>query len=231
MPRLVSRVFQYAGDTRSADDFLFVNTHARTHIDGLAHVWKGKTLYNGFDAGSVLFNSHADKCGIEKVGAIINRGVLLDVARLKEMENLQRGTVITARDLEECAKAEKIKFYGGETLLIRTGWLRKYDKENPLDFHREAPGVNLSVVDYIDKNQIAVVGGDTSAFEIYPSKESSDTPIPVHIELIWKRGIHIIEQMNLEKLATDKVWEFLFVLIPLPISGALGSPVNPIAVR
>ena len=54
---------------------------------------------------------------------------------------------------------------------------------------------------------------------------------PVHELLIVKNGIYILENLDLEGLANDKVYEFAFIFSPLRLKGATGSPGNPIAVR
>jgi kynurenine formamidase len=52
----------------------------------------------------------------------------------------------------------------------------------------------------------------------------------VHVHLLVESGIHIIEALNLEELAAEHVYEFLFIAIPLKIRGATGSPIRPVAI-
>ena len=67
-------------------------------------------------------------------------------------------------------------------------------------------------------------GSDTVAFERVPSG------MAVHVHLLVESGIHIIEALNLEQLAADRVYEFLFIGIPMKIRGATGSPLRPLAI-
>ena len=53
--------------------------------------------------------------------------------------------------------------------------------------------------------------------------------MPVHIHLLFGRGIHIIEALDLEALARDRVYEFLFIAAPLKLRGGTGAPLRPLA--
>ena len=54
--------------------------------------------------------------------------------------------------------------------------------------------------------------------------------MPVHVHLLVESGIHIVECLNLEELAADRVYEFQFIAAPMKIRGATGAPVRPIAI-
>ncbi len=216
------------GNATIAEDYISTSTHNQTHIDALAHVWKGSKLFNGFSSNNVTTRG-AKRCSIDKAGPIVTRGVLLDIARYKKLDNLERGYAINDQDLFGCMREENIKISPGDALLIRTGWIRTFDPKEPVNFFRGDPGLAIKALKVIDKSRVSVIGSDNYSLEVDPS-ESGTAKIPLHLELIWKRGIHLIELMNLEELSKDKVWEFLLVITPLPISNGLGSPVAPVAI-
>src|SRR5205814_3564196 len=83
----------------TSDDVVTMGLQAATHWDALAHVSYGGSLYNGFPASSVTEDGAAH-CGIDKAGAIVTRGVLLDVARARGVDRVEGGVAIGADDLE-----------------------------------------------------------------------------------------------------------------------------------
>jgi kynurenine formamidase len=72
------------------------------------------------------------------------------------------------------------------------------------------------------------VAGDNVGLEVIPSTDPTN-PHPVHIEFLIRRGIHIMELVDMEQLAAESVHEFCFVSLPLRVSGTTGSMVRPIA--
>lgn len=222
-----------------ADDFVVLYLQCGTQWDGLAHVfWQGK-LYNGY-TWEVVTSRGALKNSIDKIArGIASRGVLLDVAHSKGVAVLEPSCVITPQDLENCMKSQGVEVTSGDVLLIRTGQMRKFTVEGDREAYMgygetRLPGIGLEVVPWLHAREVAAVACDTLALEVLP------TPIPgvrgaVHVLLIRDMGLTIGEMFNLEELADDcakdGVYEFLFVGPPLPITGAVGSPVNPLAIK
>ncbi len=98
----------YTGDVNDAcfnDDVVDMPLSAATHIDSLAHVTYGGQMYNGFSADLVTETEGATRCGADKIGPIVTRGVLLDVARAKGVDRLEPGYAITAEDLDSALAA------------------------------------------------------------------------------------------------------------------------------
>jgi len=213
----------------SADDYILLNTHALTHIDSVAHDWSEGQLYNGFDANTIT-SMGAEKCGIDKVGPIVTRGVLLDMARFKGVKSLQRGEAIGRSDILSCAQSENVELQPGDAVLIRTGYLGTFTKEKELEFFSGAPGIGRSAIALFDEIEPAVIGTDTPYLEVEPCEDTGRLSWPIHLELIWKRGASLIELLNLDYLSNDAVKEFLFVAAPLNIKNGLGSPINPVAI-
>jgi len=215
-------------NARAADDYIIMPTHSGTHIDALAHVWTGDELYNGHSANYVR-SYGATRCGIDKMGPLVGRGVLLDVAATKGVEVLDAGYVITASDLEACANLNGVQVGEGDTVLVRTGWL-KARVGTPELFHSNQPGIGLDAARWLASRDVVAVGADNSSVEAMDWDGRRTTPNVVHQMLIREFGIPLMELMTLEGPAQDGVHEFLLVVAPLPIKGGVGSPVNPVAI-
>lgn len=215
------------GGVSAADDYLIMACHGTTHIDALAHVWIENLMYNGF-SGSLVRSSGAHKLGIENVRQLVTRGVLLDIARFKGIPHLEGGYAITDSDLQACAAAQGVAAGTGDVLLIRTGWLSVF-YQNPDEFYRAQPGLGTSSGKWIIEREIVAVGADNIAVEVEPAEDGRSV-VPLHVELLRNHGIYFMELLDLEELARDKVFEFLFVAAPLRIFGGVGSPINPLAI-
>ncbi len=77
---------------------------------------------------------------------------------------------------------------------------------------------------------VVAVGADNMAWDV-PGPRDPETGVTLfaHVYLLVKKGIYIIENVNLEALARDRRWRFAFVGIPLKFRGATGSPIRPLA--
>ncbi|MHB8394180.1 MAG: cyclase family protein [Candidatus Dormibacteria bacterium] len=221
---------------RSADDIIIMPLQCGTQWDGLGHiVFEGK-IYNGYDA-SFVSSKGALKNDIARLGnRIVSRGVLLDVARAQEQEWLEPGTVIGGAELEACAKRQKVAVGEGDIVLVRTGQMSQVKSRGSWGDYAagSAPGLGLDSVAWIHDNRLAAVATDTWGAEVLPN-ETPDVFQPLHILLVVHLGLTLGEIFDLEELATDcaadGVYEFLFVAPPLPITRAVGSPINPVAVK
>jgi kynurenine formamidase len=204
-----------------------------TQLDGLGHVGVridgDDYFYNGFRRSQFGTAYGLEKLGIENVGVFFTRGVLLDVAASRGVDRLKVGEVVTVRDLEAAMKAQHIAVRDGDVVVIRTGHGQLWMKDNAT-FSAGEPGIGMEAAHWLSDHKIVMVGSDTWATEVVPP-EDPDRPFPVHQWLLVRHGIYNIENLDLEELARDKVYEFAFILAPLKLKGATGSPGNPIAVR
>ena len=208
--------FGAAPGTGSHEDVVVLPTHEATHMDALGHVFDGDTLYNGFPADSMSTYGGLAHCGIEKAGPIVARGVLFD------MGPLAPGHVITVAELE----ARGVSLTPGSVALVRTGWLEAFDPHAGLTY--EQPGLGVDAAAWLGEQGVIAVGADNTAVEAMPFDGGGF--MPVHVELLVRRGVYLLEHLVLEHLARDGVDEFLLVCSPLSITGASGSPVNPVAI-
>ncbi len=223
--------FKLPGGLQYADDSLLTPLHGTTHVDALAHLWEDDTLYNGHSAEHVR-SGGARRCGIDKLGALVSRGVLLDLAAHAEVAHLDPEHVVSEAELRDCAAAQGIELRTGDCVLMRTGWQTVFD-EDPAAYHASSPGIGEQAARFLASVDPCAVGSDTVAVEVCRADGTYDqgalAPI-AHTILLRNHGIYMIELLSLDRLAADRVHEFLFVLAPLMIAGGTASPVNPIAI-
>ena len=210
-----------------ADDVVTMHSHSGTHMDALCHVWYDNQLYNGFPASDHMSSTGSTRNGIENVPFIVGRGVLLDIAGWKGVEHLQLGEAITPADLDGCAAAQGVTIRPGDLLITRTGWINVFAKDRAL-FNRGEPGIDESTIPWLKAHDVAAICADNHAVEAFDTMPP--TRLPIHNAAIRDLGLYLVEYLNLEKLAADKVYECLLVIAPLQMTGAVGSPVNPIAI-
>ena len=204
-----------------------------TQFDGLGHIGvrvDGENrFYNGFKLEEFGDAYGLHKLGVENVGVFLTRGVLLDVTAYKGVERLDIGYVITVKDIKGTLKMQDVSIREGDVVLFHTGHGKLWMKDNET-YNKGEPGPGLEAAKWLIKKKIVMIGGDSWSVEAVPG-EDENRPFEVHQWLIAKNGIHIIENLNLEQLANDEVYEFAFFFAPLPLKGATGSPGNPVAVK
>lgn len=220
-----------------ADDTIFMPLQCATQWDALSHAFdRGKT-YNGHDA-AVVSSRGAARNGIEKVAdGFVGRGVLLDIARYKGVDALQPGYAITADDLDGCREQQgpTAEIRSGDFVLVRTGQMGQCKSHGWGSYAGgDAPGLSFHTAGWLHDNELAAIATDTWGFEVRPNEFESSFQ-PLHQVVLPNMGLHIGEIFDLEALAEDcqqdGVFEFFFVAPPLPITGAVGSPINPYAIK
>jgi kynurenine formamidase len=214
----------------AANDIIVTGTHAGTHIDALAHVsFKGK-IFGGIDAQSVMNHMGFSKHGIDTVKPFLCRGIFLDVAKTLNKEVLGPDYEITVADLEAAQKLAGVEINEGDVVLIGTGWSKNWgDKELFQGQTLGTPGIGEAAAKWLAAKKPRACGGETIAFEHIPAG-AGHRELPVHRVFLVETGIHIIETMKLTELAESGATEFLFILSPLNLQGATGSPSRPLAV-
>jgi kynurenine formamidase len=196
--------------------------HIGTHVDALCHAWYDDQLYNGFPGGGTRGTTGAARCGIDKMGPIVTRGVLLDVVSGRG-GGLADGTAIGVADLERAAKNAGGEPGKGDVVLIRTGWA-----ERPVVSFDTEPGLDLAAALWLAERDVAVVGADNFAVEVLPF--AAGTVFPVHQRLIRDFGIPLLEGLVLKPLSDTGRTTFMFAASPLPVVGGTGSPISPMAI-
>jgi kynurenine formamidase len=204
-----------------------------TQFDALGHfgvrVGDRDLFYNGFDRAEFAQPYGLDKLGVENVGPIFTRGVLIDVARHKGVARLAPAYEITPADLEAALRAQNVAVRPGDAVLVHTGHGALWIEDNEA-YLASAPGIGLDAAKWLVEREIVLVGADNVAVEVQPAADPNRVA-EVHQWLLARNGIYLLENLKLDRLAADRAYEFAFVFSPLPLRGATGSPGNPIAVR
>jgi kynurenine formamidase len=215
----------------AANDHISMGTHVGTHIDAISHVSQDGRLHGGADAYEAGRGGRFLEHGVHTIEPMVRRGVLLDVPAVLG-DHCPPGYEITVDDLASAGERQGTRVGAGDVVLIRSGWGRHFDDPDRTRYigtDSGVPGIGEAAAHWLAERAVHAVGADTIAFEcLHPG--AGHSVLPVHRVLIVEHGIYIIEAMALEDLAAADVHEFTFVLAPLPIFGATGSPVRPLAV-
>jgi kynurenine formamidase len=211
-----------------ADDALVVTPHGTTtHMDALCHMWTGNEIYNGHPAGRVR-SYGATRCGIDKAGPVVARGVFFDIPRLRNVPHLAVDDRIGVADLESCG----VELRPGDVAVIRTGWPVTWRPEAPESYWAGQPGLSADAGRWLAEHDVCMVASDNAAIGALNARQLADEDVEddLHMILLWRHGIHLAEMLWLEELAQSGRGDFLFLALPLPIEGGTASPINPVAV-
>ncbi|HUE39441.1 MAG TPA: cyclase family protein, partial [Candidatus Binatia bacterium] len=220
---------------RYNDDFVTMPLQCATQWDGLAHVQYGGQLYNGYPTSTVT-SAGASRNSIDKIGAgVVSRGVLFDLARARGVDRIPPGTVIFPADLDAAERHCGVRIASGDVLLLRTGHLGVFKQDGDRQaYMTKEPGLGVDCAPWLHAREVAALAADTMAIEVIPF-EDPKLPLPFHMVAIRDMGLTLGEMFDLDELAEDcardGVYEFLFTAPPLKITGAVGSPLNPLAVK
>lgn len=213
------------------DDVVTMGLQCATHWDGLGHVSYQGSIYNGYPAAGITCFG-ASQCGIQQVRSIVTRGILLDVAKAKGVDQLDGGYAITGDDLDTAAEMGEVQVEAGDVVLVRTGHIRILPDK--FAYGIPSPGPSIHSVNWFREHDVAAVATDNLTFEVWPCLPDGAL-LPVHILHLTYMGMLQGQNWNLEALAEDcaddGVYEFLLEASPQPFTGAVGSPVNPIATK
>jgi kynurenine formamidase len=221
---------------RYADDVVVMPLQCATQWDSLAHVWYGGQLYNGVPAAGTVTPAGAARNGIDKIGAgVVSRGVLLDVARARGVPRLEPGYAITPADLDAAERAQGVRVERGDVLLVRTGHLGVFTRDGDrVGYMRRMPGLGVACVPWLHRREIAALASDTNAVEVIPFEDPA-VALPVHQLCLRDMGLTLGEMFVLDELADDcardGAWDFLFTAPALRVTGGVGAPLNPLAVK
>jgi kynurenine formamidase len=218
-----------------SEDVLTMGTQASTHWDALAHCSYAGVLYNGFPAGSTT-SEGAGRDGIGRLGAVVSRGVLLDVARALGREVLQPGHPIRPDDLDAACELARVAVEPGDMVLVRTGQMVHLQpgQRDLIAYTWPSPGLTVETAAWFREHDVAAVATDTFVFEVYPCQYEEEY-LPVHVLHLVEMGLTQGQNWVLDQLAQDCAddgrYAFLLDATPLPLVGGLGSPVNPVALK
>jgi kynurenine formamidase len=200
-----------------------------TQFDTFSHQMINNGMYNCVTLDDAASRTGFTKLGVERVGALFTRGVLIDVAALKRVPVLAENYEITPQDLQQALAEQKLSLQPGDAVLIHTGWGTLWGKDNAR-YQRVSPGIGTAAAEWLARQDPMLVGADNTAVEISPNP-NRQLAGPVHQIMLVVNGIHLLENLRLDELAARRVHEFALVVEPLKIQGGTGSTVAPIAVR
>lgn len=217
----------------TSDDVVVMGLQAATHWDALAHVSYDGRLYNGFPASSVSERGAA-RCGIDKVGTLVGRAVLLDVARAKGRQRLNGGYAVSAADLDAAEELARVRVLPGDVVLLRTGQVQLLHAGAKDDYGIPSPGPSLQTVRWFRERDVAAVATDNLTFEVFPG-EREGLVLPVHLLHLVEMGLTQGQNFDLEELAADcaddGVYAMLLEATPEPFVAGVGGPANPVAIK
>lgn len=220
------------------DDYINMPTHGSTHWDGLAHNAEEDSVYNGFWVGTCESINGASRCSIHhQRETLCGRGVLLDVAKHKGLQRLPQGYAITPEDLDEVMAAQGVDVLEGDILIVRTGhqgWFYELEPAEKSEYWKGSPGISVRCVEWLHQKSVSAIAMDNPAVEVMPPEDPTAL-LPVHPRLLRDLGITLGEIWHLDPIADDCAqdgrYEFFVAAQPLNIQNAVGSPINPIAIK
>lgn len=221
---------------RAADDMVIMPLQCGTQWDALAHVIYEDRIYNGYHADQVSSAGAWRNDVRQASNDMVGRGVLLDVPRALDVPWLEPGFAIGAEELDRAAEMAGVQVRRGDFVFVRTGSIARARSEGTWGDYAggDAPGLGLASVDWIAEHEIAALAADTWGMEVRPN-ETPDVMQPLHIILLVHMGLWIGEIFDFEAIADDCAedgrYEFFFCGPPLPFTRAVGSPLNPMAVK
>lgn len=223
------------GDVCFSDDTITMGLQSCTHWDALAHVSYDGLLYNGHPATSITSERGATRCGIHKVTSIVSRAILLDVARALGVDRLAPRHCISEADLDAAVALAGVVPAPGDIVLVRTGQialLKARDREGYT--LGDQPGLTVGTVPWMRRHDVAAVATDTLAMEVFPCEDPA-VLFPVHLLHLRDMGLTQGQNFDLEALsahcAGDGIYEMLLVANPEPVTGGVGAPTNPVAIK
>lgn len=217
----------------SSDDIVVMGLQSGTHWDSLVHASYAGRLYNGLPAATVGV-AGAARCGIERVGPLVSRGVLLDVARAHGTDRLAPGFAIGPAELDAAEQVAGVRVGPGDIVLVRTGHRQLLEAGDRKGYAYSAPGLAMRAAAWLHARDVAAVATDTLALDVWPPADPG-VVLPVHLLNLVEMGLTQGQNFDLEELAAgcaaDGRYAFLLAASPEPFVGGLGSPVHPVAVK
>ncbi|HEY0400934.1 MAG TPA: cyclase family protein, partial [Blastococcus sp.] len=228
---------QFPGGLHYADDKINAYLQGSTQYDALGHLWYDGKIWNGYDARTTVGGlSKASVVPIAERG-VVGRGILLDIARWRGKNSLDKGETFTHEDLMACAEAQGTEIQKRDILIIRTNFLQLFHDQGDAFYEGfNEPGLVYSpeLVRWFQDMEIPNLATDTIANEV-TTDPNNGVALPLHCALMRNLGVALTEICDLEKLAAscadDGQYTFFYAAAPLKVSLAAGSPVNPLVIK
>lgn len=200
-----------------------------TQLDMFSHQGIDGLLYNCFNSDQIATRNGFTKLGVDKIGMLFTRGILIDVAAFKGVDILPSGYEITVADLQAALARQGLSLRSGDAVLINSGYSKLWGVDNAR-YNKDTPGIGAPAAEWLASQEVMLIGADTYAVEASPNPDKSIS-LPVHQIALVVNGIFLLENMKLHELAAAAAYEFAFIVQPLKVRGGTGSTVAPVAVR
>lgn len=198
------------------EDTWLSQSHVGTHLDGMGHIGRGECYYNQTPMGKNINQNYMTKLGLEHLKSFATRGVFIDLVKVYQQANklktnascrtpcLDKGTVITAEDLQAGLKLTNTTLREGDVVILHTGWVDLFAQHpaKNTEYNSGEPGIGKAAAKWLIDQKVVAVGSDTWAVEVIPG-ESQDEAFIVHQMLITDNGIHIIENVRTDLMAAE----------------------------
>jgi kynurenine formamidase len=202
-------------------------------MDALAHMTVGDDMhwYGGGNADEHLTDFGPVHGDAAKMPPFFTRGVLIDAPTYRGVDCLPKGSPIDAAEMDAICAAQGVEVRPWDVVVIRTGYMGLWPDAERMAEHKTA-GPDVSAARWMLERGVIAAGSDTETFEVQPAPDPGPegNPQPVHTALLIEKGVYIMESLDLEELARQRIYEFLFIALPVKIRGATGSMVDPVAV-
>jgi kynurenine formamidase len=198
------------------EDTWLSQSHVGTHLDGMGHIGRKDCYFNQIAMGKFINQNMMTKLGLEHLKSFATRGVLIDAVKVFQQAGkfngnaackrpcLDKGTKITAADLQAGLKMYNVTLREGDIVVIHTGWgnlFEQHPAQNAL-FNSGEPGITKDAATWLVQQKVVAVGADTWAVEVIPGEDPKEAFI-VHNILLTDAGIHIIENVRTDLMAAE----------------------------
>ncbi len=217
-------------NTRGSNEEVIISEIGQvgTQLDGFPHQTIGNETYNCVDIPSISSRNGFTQMGIETIGTIVARGVLIDIAGLRGVETLPIDHEITPEEIQAALNRQRVELREGDAMILNTGWGRLWGRDNA-QYVRGCPGIGVAAAEWLIARNPLLLGADNWPVEVAPSRTMPNASLPVHQIALVVNGVHLLENMNLAELVAAGRSEFCFIMQPLRMRGFTGSTVAPSA--
>ena len=198
-----------------------------TQLDAFPHQTIGEEVYNCVRWEDIATRGGFREMGVDGIGTVFTRGVLIDVAGAKGQRTLPMGYEITVADLEEALRRQDTRIERADAVIINTGWGHHWGTNNA-EYVRGCPGIGIAAAEWLIQREPVLLGSDNWPVEVAPNPDRNAS-LPVHQIALVVHGVHLLENMKLDELAERRIHQFAFMMQPLKIAGGTGSTVAPTA--
>ena len=226
----LKRTFMNPGiNTRGSNEEIVLSEIGQvgTQLDAFPHQTIGDEVYNCVKYESIASRGGFTEMGVDGIGTIFTRGILIDVAGLKGVQTLPDTYEITVDDLQQALRRQDLNIEEADAVIINTGWGAHWGTDNAR-YVRSCPGIGTAAAEWIISRRPVLMGSDNWPVEVAPNP-NPQLSLPVHQIALAVHGVHLLENMKLDELARDRIHRFALAVQPLKIAGGTGSTVAPTA--